>query len=118
LPKSVVVYFWEQKPPIDFVPIGNILKHAIQALEGYGIQIGKQLQCGFSKYGYESPQLVDIVLALEEHSFSEHFSEYAADGPDVDGLGVGIGDDEDLRRPVRPGGDVVGNFLISDFLPG
>ena len=47
-----------------------------------------------------------ILLLVLEYSFSyrppvrEHLCEDAADGPDVDGLGVALRVQHDLRRPV------------------
>ena len=49
---------------------------------------------------------------LEQYPPAEQLPEDAADGPDVDGVGVVLGAEEDLRRPV-----VLGHHLLGHVHP-
>ena len=53
-------------------------------------------------------ELIEIVLAGEDRSVADHLGENASDRPDVNRLGVALRVQHDLRRPVPPGGHVLG----------
>lgn len=44
--------------------------------------------------------LVDLTISREKRALGDHFCEDRADGPHVDGQGIGLGSEEDLRRTV------------------
>ena len=45
-------------------------------------------------------ELVQVVLPREDRSVGEHLGQDAADGPDVNGLGVALGVEHDLRGAI------------------
>jgi hypothetical protein len=64
------------------------------------------VQCGRAQDVEDQSELVVVIAAGEEGSTREHFSEDAADGPDVDGLCVLLEGEHDLGGAVPAGGDV------------
>lgn len=110
-------YVREKVPPLHLGPGLDIVEHSLQPLRLDLVQVREHLDGGLPQDGHELPQLVDVVLALEDDCFPEQFGQDAPDGPEVDGLGVGLVADEYLRSPVGPGGDVVGGVFYG-FLPG
>ena len=110
-------YFGEEEVPLEFVAVGNFLENTGQSLGSDGVETGEEVESGLAEHGHESAHLVDVVVAAEEDGLAEHFCEDAADGPDVDGLGVGVAVDKYFWGAVRSGGYVVGYLLGVDFLP-
>jgi len=67
---------------------------------GLVADVGHVLRGGGAEHGDDALDLVEVVLAGEERGAAEQLGEDAAHGPDVHGLGVLGGVQNDLRRAV------------------
>ena len=71
-------------------------------------EVGDVLGPRRAQHAYDFGDLIVVVDAGEEHVARDQLGENAAYGPDVDGLGVSLGVEDDLRRAVPASDDVFG----------
>ncbi len=67
---------------------------------------GPHLLVGSAEIAEDAEQLVDFAVAREKRAAVDHFCEYAADGPDVDGRGVVLGSEQNLGGAVPQSNDL------------
>ena len=91
-------------------------RYAGTLLEGHVVRQGKGVGPGLSRGGPAHleylGELAEVRVPLEEGDTEEELGRYAADGPDVYSGSVSARPEEELRRPVPPRDDLVGEGAV------
>ena len=69
---------------------------------------GPNVLSGSSELPEDLEELVNFGISGEEGSLRDHLDENCANGPNIDGRGICLGAEENLRRPVPEGNNLVG----------
>jgi hypothetical protein len=65
-----------------------------------------------SQHRNDPLNLIQEILPRKQRLPSKKFSQNAPNGPNIDGLGVFAGVEDDLGRPIPPGDHILGLFLF------
>lgn len=103
--------------PVDLLSVRDLAERPDESLFANWIHIRKDPDSRFAQYRDKLFQLLKIPLALKQHCLAEHFSQYAANRPNINSLSISIVADEYFRRPIRPGRNIIRKLIGLCFLP-